>query len=275
MVLCPYVFLLTRHDVPPLRLQPTEVASTHWVPLTELLSAEQRTEVHEDVSNRLANQETGVKRWMLRAMVGKMIFSAIRLVPSESVQCRSSPAEDSTGGNMLPLAGLWNFGPRKLAPARHEQPLLLWGLTLGVLADFLDLLPPHTALKLWSYPTFTPWDVRLVIWTMSYTFKQRKMREIQQIQTRPSITAVEEGLDAVPMPEQQRLNEGGIHGLNTGLDHAHSRTELKASAVGTMLEGYYDIVRRAVALALVGRVSVAVAVCAWLLARRRRHLHVK
>jgi hypothetical protein len=37
----------------------------------------------------------------------------------------------------------------------YPSPLLLWGLTLGILADFLDMLPPHQAVQLWKYPTFT------------------------------------------------------------------------------------------------------------------------
>jgi len=272
MVLCPYIFLVTRHDVPPLKLQPTEVASTHWVPLSALLSADQRTEVHEDVSNRLANQETGVKRWMLRGMVGQMIFSAIRLLPSETIHCNASPAEKpKSPSNLLS----WLLGTKpQLAPANHERPLLLWGLTLGVVGDFLDFLPPHDALRLWSYPTFTPWDVRLVIWLMTHGFKQRKMREISQIQAR-SPPAVEVGLDAVSPPKETRhgsryIHRAGLTGISTGVDPAFFRTELKSSAVGTMLDGYYDIVRRAVALALIGRTSVAMAFLAWVIVRYRR-----
>ena len=167
----------------------------------------------------------------------------------------------------------WLVSPQKLPAAHHEQPLLLWGLTLGVLADFLDLLPPHTALKLWDYPTFTPWDVRFVIWVTTYAFKQRKAREIQQIQeTRPPVTAVKDRLDAVPPHDSQRLREAGIHGLSTGVDNSFFRTELKSSAVGTMLEGYYDIVRKAVALALIGRTSLAVVLAAWLVGRNRQYL---
>jgi len=269
MVLCPYVFLVTRHKTPPLRLQPTEVASTHWVPLTALLSSGQRGVILEDVSRRLANQETGVRRWMLRAMVGKMVFASIHLLPSESLHCTASPAESSST-----VEASWStkvLHPSGTRPAAHESPLMLWGLTLGVLADFLDLLPPHTALSLWTYPTFTPWDVRFAIWALSYRFRQKKAREIQLIQeSRAPPTVVEEGRDGVSMPQQGRVREAGIHGLSTGTDQAFFRTELKSSAVGTMLEGYYDIVRKAVAVALIGRASAALLLIAWLLTKARR-----
>jgi len=84
--------------------------------------------------------------------------------------------------------------------------------------------------------------------------------------------AVEEGLDTVPMPKEGRMKEAGIHGLGTGVDREQHRMELKSSAVGTMLDGYYDIVRRAVAVAMAGRATSALVLLAWLWIRyRRRH----
>ncbi|GAB7354802.1 hypothetical protein MBLNU459_g5194t1 [Dothideomycetes sp. NU459] len=274
MVLCPYVFLLTRHDIPPLRLQPTEVASTHWVPLRALLSPEQRTVSYEDVSNRMANQETGVRRWMLRAMLGQMEFAAIRLLPSESVYCHASPAEQSGKSE---LAGFYNdpsmlrkiLERNKPLPDEHNKPLLLWGLTLGIMADFLDLLPPYNALQLWTYPTFTPWDVRLAIWATTYKFKKRRMAILQSGQ-RMGPPAVEEGLDAISSPEQSGHCDVGIPGLGSGRNHRVSplNKTIFESAIATLLEGYYDLVRKAVGVALVGR-SAAVLLAIWLFLRRR------
>ncbi|KAG9681023.1 L-lactate dehydrogenase, partial [Aureobasidium melanogenum] len=164
MVLCPYVFLVTRHDLPPLRLQPTEVASTHWVSVRSLLDPGQRTVHTEDVSNRLANQETGIKKWALAGMLGKMEFSAIQLLPAESLYCHESPTDDSNHHKITPprniIRRLLNLAQSPvLPPPPQHRPLILWGLTLGVVADFLDLLPPHNALELWTYPTFTMPDI--------------------------------------------------------------------------------------------------------------------
>ncbi|TKX26158.1 NUDIX domain-containing protein 3 [Elsinoe australis] len=266
MVLCPYIFVITGQSGR-LRMQPTEVASCHWVPLAALLDGRNRTVVKEDVGNRFANQETGVKKWILGMTIGKMEFSAVRLWPGESVKCAESPAVEAEDGTS------WVRRFRNVLPGavKHESepPLLLWGLTLGVMADFLDLLPPHNSLSLWSYPTFTPWDVRFAIWAMSWRFKGRKTAEVQQIQ-QSRVPTIEVGLDAVVPPSDDKLREGGIHGLSTGLDSSTERTQLKSSAVSTMLEGYYDIVRRAVAVALLGRTSVLVAVLAWILIRHRR-----
>jgi 8-oxo-dGTP pyrophosphatase MutT (NUDIX family) len=191
LVLCPYLFLLTTHDVPPLKLQPTEVAATHWVPIRSLQAEKCRTVAFEDVSSRLANQETGVRKWMLSLVLGKMMFAAISLLPTESLHSAETPAQESLQDNRFNLPTRYDriralatriyrsdlFGHYPALPP--EAPLLLWGLTLGVMSDFLDLMPPHNALTLWTYPNFTPLDVRFVVWLMTYRFKSRKRAELQ------------------------------------------------------------------------------------------------
>ncbi|QIX02423.1 hypothetical protein AMS68_007940 [Peltaster fructicola] len=283
LVLCPYVYILTTHNVPPLKLQPTEVASTHWVPVRSLLSEERRTVVFEDVSSRIANQETGVRKWMLSMILGKMMFAAINLAPTESLHSRESPAPQLQTQDNRYARNTAYFSLQALAKRAYtsdifgqhpahppEVPLLLWGLTLGVIADFLDLLPPHNALTLWSYPTFTPLDVRLTIAVMTYRFKNRKRAELQAGTTLPgdpldpddkmrrAFGGVSESMVIVERPD-----ETGFHGLGTGLGAGENKS--KKAAVSTMLDGYYDIVRQAVATALVGRLGVAtlVGVLAW------------
>lgn len=313
MVLCPYVFLVTEHSTPPLRLQPTEVAATHWVPLRSLLSPSQRTVVFEDVSSRLANQETGVKKWMLSLVLGKMMFAAIHLAPTETVHSFETPAAPLLQDNRFSPATtasklealvmrLMRFDPfnQTYTPA-PEHPLLLWGLTLGVVADFLDLLPPHNALTLWTYPTFTPIDVRAAIWLLTYRFKDRKRAELQAGTNLPSPTTdsstgrLRSGDDArrrsfgaatesVVPTTQERPDETGFHGLGTGLGENKS----KKAAVSTLLEGlvspvaeimlpevtdrgrYYDIVRKAVAFALIGRIGAGALVMLWAWRRWKR-----
>ena len=302
MVLCPYVFLLTEHNTPPLKLQPTEVASTHWVPLRSLLMPSQRTVVFEDVSSRLANQETGVKKWMLSLVLGKMMFAAIHLAPTESLHSFETPAAPLLQSNRYSppttssyiegvVTRLMRFDPvnQTHTPA-PEHPLLLWGLTLGVVADFLDLLPPHNALTLWTYPTFTPIDVRAAIWLLTYRFKHRKRAELQAGTALPSPTdsprparddarrrSFGAATESTVPVTTERPDETGFHGLGTGL----GENKGKKAAVATLLEGlvspvaelmlpevadrgrYYDIVRKAVALALVGRAGIGALVVLW------------
>ncbi|OJD31531.1 nudix family hydrolase [Diplodia corticola] len=282
MVLCPYIYLLTDPSPPALRLQPAEVGSTHWVSIRALLSPSQRTYWHEDVSNRLAKQEFGIKRWFLRVMLGKMIFAAIRLIPSHSEYCSTIPAfvpdddDDSSSGRSAAaqLANWWH-GRGVQPSASTDTPLLLWGLTLGILADFLDLIPPCNAVRLWTYPTFTPPDVRLLLWAASYAFRKRKARVLAEHHNgvRGVPVVVEEGLDSVEPDGSIEPPESGISGL--GAERYYSRLGQKnpatrSSSVGILLEGYYDIVRKTVALSLAARVSVFAAVVATVIVKYRR-----
>ncbi|KAF2016432.1 nudix family hydrolase-like protein [Aaosphaeria arxii CBS 175.79] len=278
MVLCPYVYLLTSSDYPPQRLQPTEVASTHWVSLRALLSPALRTHEYADVSNRLAKSELGIKRWFLQAMLSKMMFAAIRLVPSESTYCSSIPGfvpegpapNSSLTGKLKEVL----VGPEAGYEAR-PPPLLLWGLTLGVISDFLEHIPPHNALELWTYPTFTNWDVRFIMWAMSYRFRKQKAIEMGTVDTgateetnESEIAEDREDKSTEKVEEVEEPGEVGIAGLGVGRNWGRTgRAKMiaRGAAVNSMLEGYYPIVRKAVATALVGRLAVAslVAVYVW------------
>ncbi|KAL5117073.1 hypothetical protein ACEQ8H_005032 [Pleosporales sp. CAS-2024a] len=276
MVLCPYMYLLTSPWYPAQCLQPTEVASSHWVPIRALLLPELRTHEYADVSARLAKSELGIKRWFLQAMLSKMMFAAIHLVPSNSTSCstiadfilvdkKSVGAKARLHEMVRGLEG----GPRDKKP-----PLLVWGLTLGVVSDFLEHIPPHKALELWTYPTFTSWDVRFIMWAMSYRFRQQKWREMST----SSVTSSSNGgtramqhvqglrSEGVGSVYNEKPGEVGIAGLGVGRGWGQSgrcRMIARGAAVNSMLEGYYPIVRKAVATALVARIVVAALVSYW------------
>lgn len=267
MVLCPYVFLLTTPNIPALRLQPTEVASAHWVPIRALLAPSQRTYWYQDVSSRTSRQEFGFKRWFHRAMTGKMMFAAVRLVPSQTVYCsniaefmpisksKESAQKPRSSKEMInvtvPLLGSTSH----TAPSPTDHPLLLWGLTLGVMGDFLDLLPTDQSLGLWVYPTFTPYDLRFILWALSFNFRRQKQTLFQQgyRSTRPP--AVELGMDSIGTREDSNTDMSieSNWPMRVMNDKRGSRSEF----VSVMLEGYYTIIRRAVILAVLGRLSVA------------------
>lgn len=268
MVLCPFVFLYLNREVPALRLQGTEVSSAHWVSLRALLSPSLRTFERCDVSNRLAKRGSNLARVFLRAMLGQMLFSAIRLIPSESIY-------DSFGQGFLPeTSALFDEGglqPRSIPfRKRHadastaDRPLLLWGLTLGIIADFMELLPAHSAIQLWTYPTFSPPDIRAIIWGMTYSFRRRKLKEMVQGKLpldRYSV-AVEEGLDAVSSfngtaPKQPKEQSHGS----------------RSSTVGVLLDGYYNILKKAVTFAVLARCAFgfSLLLSLWRWYRRRRY----
>jgi len=273
MVLCPFVFLLTRHDVPSPKLQPTEVGSTHWVSLRALLSPSLRTFERADVSDRLARKSSLPIRGFLRLMLGQMLFAAVRLIPTENLYCSSAPGflpdGSSTDPAIIRSIGAsfkhWWLGDHAGSPST-DRPLLLWGLTLGILADFLEMLPPHNALSLWNYPTFTALDVRWITWAVTYSLRKRKRAEIEQGRGKAP-AAVEEGLDAIALPHtgeaQDKPGEVGIGGLGVGRYYGrlqHNRRGSRSSAVGVMLDGYYDLLRKAVLLTFIFRLGAGSAV---------------
>jgi hypothetical protein len=264
MTLCPYIFLVTAHEIPPLRLQPTEVASTHWVPLRALLSRKQRTFWRQDVSNRTSRQELGFTRIFHRTMLGDMMFAAVRLIPSESKYCSSIAEflpeeplwhEADTLNETVPLfSRSWN---KAKAPA--DTPLLLWGLTLGVMGDFLDMLPPYNAFRIWTYPTFTPLDVRFTLWLLSYSFRRRKQKELEE--DKKGFPAVDADFEAVTGDGEP--GHGRVEGMGVGRYYGRIRQDQKgsrSSAVNLLLGGYYEIVRTAVVVSLVTRTSAAAAI---------------
>ena len=274
MVLCPFVFLWTKPDFPPLKLQPTEVASTHWVPLRVLLSPSVRTYEYVDVSDRFARRGGAILRMVIKSILGKMRFSAVRLIPSESLYCSStaeffSPEEENAKSK--PTVSLstrlykWYLGDHAGSPER-TRPLLLWGLTLGMLADFLDQLPPHNAVRLWSYPTFTSWDVRLIINILTRSLKRRNKTRLQNSGMQNQ-TAMDSETEAVATGD----NPWFIGGLSNGMKSSNKgKNSTRSYAVGVMLEGYYDMARRGVWIAASLRLFGIVAFMLYFVRRYRR-----
>ena len=274
MVLCPFVFLLTRYDLPPLRLQPSEVSSVHWVSMRALLAPSLRTYERADVADRLARRGGGFLRSVLRLMLGQMLFAAVRLIPSESVHCSSAPGfiplqTTKSLSTFLEDAIVPLFSRDYASSSKYDRPLLLWGLTHGIVADFLDLLPTSNSFKLWTWPTFSPWDLRLMVWFMTYRLHKRKVQELD-FKQQGSPTVIEEGLDTLGA-QKNRWQPHGVHmdglGLN-GSQHA-SHPASSAGAIGHLLEGHYDLLRRAVAVTLMMRLGLGAGVLAFVLRQMR------
>ena len=146
MVLCPYVHLVMRYDLPPLTLQPAEVKSAHWVSFRALMSPHLRTFERQDVSDRFFRQGNLFTRRILRSMVGQLLFTARTLVPTESSHSRSlsdyAPAAKTEHYWIQTLTSQLHLkwqGHRSLASG-HGPPLVLWGLTYGILANLFGLM---------------------------------------------------------------------------------------------------------------------------------------
>lgn len=129
MVLSPYVFVQTSPFSPIPDLQPSEVASAHWIPLSLLYTPLPKWGVTSvDIASRLAPKSPAV-RWSLRALVGKMDFRCI-LLPNRPVAIAETDEDD----------GMESLTIRSATYDADEQDrpdLKLWGLTLGMTLDML------------------------------------------------------------------------------------------------------------------------------------------
>jgi len=269
MVLCPYIFLHTAKSTPRLHPSPDEVASVHWVPLRALLSQKLRTREYVDTASRMAKQGGPALQWLLRLLLGKMMLSAVKLVPSESVYASSVPGFIPATGEST-FSGLADgaFGiPSSNQGLAHLQPLMLWGLTLGVLADFLDMLPPYNAVRLWNYPTFTPLDLRLFVWIFTYSMRRNNAHDLSagtwpyKKRRRASQTAMDATSHAVAVTEGEPTSLKGQH--EVGIEGSGIGSNPKDS-VGRLLEGYYSRMNWAIAAFLVYRTTAGSAVVYYL-----------
>ncbi|KAJ5317249.1 hypothetical protein N7508_001757 [Penicillium antarcticum] len=266
MVLCPFVFIVTSPTIPPLRLQPTEVASIHWVPLRALLSPPLRTIEYVDVSQRLRLAFPGgfIPRLAIRSLMGQMQFSAIRLIPSESQYCTAIKGfipDASTKPSIAHNIKNW-FLSNQADSTDIARPLLLWGLTLGVMTDFLNILPPHRSIQQWEYPTFTTPDLRLIVSLMTYGLRKRNAIRATS-GTRPRQTS----------DKSCWTSPAGILGL--GVARYYDLEDRPAAgmnyAVGILLCGYYQRMSKAIYVFLAWRAAVAsiTGILAWRFLRSR------
>lgn len=269
MVLCPFVFVLVSPGPFEVKPQPAEVASTHWVPLRSLLSPKPRTRETVDVTERMSRNRGAGTKWLLRCMLGPMTFSAIRLIPTESAHCPLplDVIEQTSDNTLMGSIQELLLGYRPLPS--QKQTLQLWGLTLGILADFLDMFPPHNAVKLWAYPTFTTPDLRLMLWLISYPLRKSNSRRALENDRRPlNHTAIDATSLAIPVDpqsgEDSKNNEVGITGLGVGR-HDHTRL------VETMLRGYFTRVQYAIVtwIALRGLTAAMAFIYLWRKLRKR------
>jgi hypothetical protein len=79
-----------------------------------------------------------------------------------------------------------------------------------ILADFLEMLPPHNALSLWIIHIHGP--RRPMDYMGRALLRKRKRAEIEQGRGKAP-AAVEEGLDAIALPHtgEARISRGGWH----------------------------------------------------------------
>ncbi|RKF55053.1 Uncharacterized protein C14C4.10c [Golovinomyces cichoracearum] len=264
MVLCPFVFLWTKATVPPLKLQPGEVASLHWVPLRTLLSPSSRTYKYVHTSDRFVQKGGILSRTILRYTLGLMQFSAVRLLPSESLYC-SSTKEFFPKENLTKSEHKTSFISKIIGQSStkwndsfsRNEPLLLWGLTLGILVDFLNQLSPYNAMELWSYPTFTNYDARLIISILTMSLKRRNKSLLRIQSSSTDQSTIDTEIEKVPIKDFSFSTAQTSDQIKILQEYQHKN---QSDVVGIMLDGYYDKVRRgaiiAISLRTIGALSI-------------------
>ncbi|CAG8650431.1 18323_t:CDS:2, partial [Acaulospora morrowiae] len=151
MILCPFVFLQVTRESPPVEISGSEIASAHWVPISTFFDpqlTQKRNPISIDLSSRLA-PKSWILQNILKTLVGRMHFHCIDIPRFDSNQ------------RLLPL-------PSEATQGADVQTLRLWGLTLQMTSDLMDMMyrpeekPPRRldALR----PKFDYWDVNFFIW---------------------------------------------------------------------------------------------------------------
>lgn len=272
LTLCPFVFLWIKPVLPPLQLQPGEVASIHWVPLRTMLSSSSRTYKYVHSADRIMKRGGFVSKVVLQSMLGSIQFSAIELLPSESLYCSSSeeffPRENfmQSQSKTSLFNGIFNWSfSRKWDQYRKNEPLLLWGLTLGIFVDFLHLLPPYNAIELWSYPTFTNYDVQLIINILTRSLRRRN-KDLLKVGNSVNLTAIDNETEAVPIGNSLCVQE--LDGTADFLQK--SRLKNQSHIVGILLEGYYDMLRRGAIIAAGLKVASIISLAYVIIKRYKR-----
>lgn len=248
MVLCPFVYLLMRHDIKPLSLQPSEVSSAHWVPLRNLFVPSSETYVRCDIAERLTRHQGYIKQVMLRLLMGQMLFPAILLGPTESLHSMAvfhMPSDTDMASAPLVQFGFNFHMPIPTSKAKTQPPLLLWGLTLGIVQDFLSRFTQYNTSGLGVWPTFSHWDIRLMLWLMTYTFRSQRLNQIKADYDGQTYlakgTIIEKGhTSAVDADEQLRQSMRSLQSISMHL-----------------IDGYFCRVRKSIMAIWVFRVGIA------------------
>lgn len=141
MILSPYVFVQLSPFSPPPSLQPSEVATLLWVPLSRLFTPTPAWgTLHLDIA-RHTPRHTFLRR-LLGLLVGRMTFRCIQL-PNAPTAMTLVDAAQVLPDAPAPAATADDDATKQLTEAEreyvaeHTEPLQLWGLTLGMTLDFL------------------------------------------------------------------------------------------------------------------------------------------
>ncbi|KAK6498548.1 hypothetical protein TWF481_011136 [Arthrobotrys musiformis] len=212
MVLCPYVFLWTKDDIPGFKLEAAEVAAAFWIPIHFLLDDKHKTDHPVNVSDRVASSTSQLLKPFFNVALGPMYFSAVHLKPDEVSHSTTAIRNGTTA--------------EAVSVAERDQgmgDLMLWGITYAVLADMLDFLPPFNFVESFQYPFFKGWDFKSLVWILSRGYRRSRKEDLMEYKFSDVI-----GMRAV-----------------SGSPNVQNTQEARISIVDHLIKGYYGFVRRA------------------------------
>ncbi|KAF9577148.1 hypothetical protein BGW38_007833, partial [Lunasporangiospora selenospora] len=228
MVLSPFVYIQMSPVTPPLRPQPDEVASVHWQPLSLFLDRLEKPQWTPMVINLSSKLTPRLARTFLRSLFGTMSLHSIEMPyrPEFILRLQNQQTSLTTGAvaTVTKTAVLIDHEP-EWDP--EHRPLKLWGLTLQMMADLLELKDGPIQL-----------DIRPKVWD------SKRMRR---------------RLDAGYLPRFSQLD---MHFWVRALLKFHSwqgteKKSMNSNRVGSW-ENYYRLVKQAFVFVILGRAAALV-----------------
>ncbi|KAF9292775.1 hypothetical protein BGZ88_006118 [Linnemannia elongata] len=235
MVLSPFVYIQLSPSTPPLKPQPDEVASVHWQSLSlflDRLEKPQWTPMTINLSSKLTPR---LSRTFLRGLFGTMSLHSIEMPyrPEFVLRTTTSSAPSRLQQSTVDLSSstLSGSGATTKVVIDYEpewdpehRPLKLWGLTLQMMADLLELKDGPIQL-----------DIRQKVWD------SKRMRR---------------RLDAGYLPG---FSQTDMHFWVRALLKFHSwqgteKKTMQSNRVGSW-ESYYRLVKQAFVFVILGRVA--------------------
>jgi 8-oxo-dGTP pyrophosphatase MutT (NUDIX family) len=167
MIMCSFVFLQLGPETPELKLSEKEVQSTHWMDLKTLLEVARDTSSHEswkcleyDIASLVMPKvQKQLSNWKSSNSVKSTLASFTQRA------FHAFFGKVSFGGIEIDRLDDWESVPDPSNPSTNP---ILWGLTLWVVSDLLDLCckaddVPPTALHSLGRPSFSAYDVRMLL----------------------------------------------------------------------------------------------------------------
>ncbi|KAG0242538.1 hypothetical protein BGW41_003896 [Actinomortierella wolfii] len=129
MVLSPFIYIQLTPTTPPLCPQPDEVASVHWQPLSLFLDRLEQPQWTPMVINLSSKLTPRLSRTFLRGLFGTMSLHSIEMPYKPEFVLRQRQ-EGNKAVVVVDHHPEWD---------PNHRPLKLWGLTLQMTADLLEL----------------------------------------------------------------------------------------------------------------------------------------